>query len=373
MPDFFVGDPEAYASAAKRAFGDAVGSPGASRGALSGRADTARVEEGRASAVGAGAVLPSASDPPATLQGRTVFVTGGSRGIGLAIAKRAAADGANVVLAAKTVEPHPKLPGTIFTAAEECEAAGGKALPLQLNVQDEASIEKALARAKQEFGGVDILVNNASAIDNSATHGLAVKKFDLMHSINARGTFMASKHALPYLFESAAAGRNPHVLNLSPPLAYDPRWVKMGGTAYTMAKFNMSQCAVGMAAEYEGRVGFNCLWPCTAIATAAVDMLGGTLAMKASRTVDIMSDSAHWILTQDNARVTGNTFTDEDVCLGPLGMTEADLKRYRNSAWMPLMPDLYVGDAERLEWFLEKAQWVGSMAKGSFLSGKSRG
>ena len=171
-----------------------------------------------------------------SLAGKTLFVTGGSRGIGLAIAKRAAADGANVVLAAKTADPHPKLPGTIFTAAEECEEAGGKALPLQLNVQDEGAIEKAMEQAAQHFGGIDIVINNASAIDNSATKGLAVKRYDLMHSINGRGTFMTSKFALPHLFKSAEAGRNPHVLNLAPPLSHDPAWFKLCGTAYTMAR-----------------------------------------------------------------------------------------------------------------------------------------
>uniref|UniRef100_A0A7S2B8R4 Uncharacterized protein n=1 Tax=Octactis speculum TaxID=3111310 RepID=A0A7S2B8R4_9STRA len=255
------------------------------------------------------------------------------------------------------------------------EAGGGHALPLQLNVQNDEDIQLALEKAKAEFGGIDILINNASAIDNSQTHGLAVKKYDLMHSINARGTFMTTKFSLPYLFESSEAGRNPHVLNLSPPLAYDARWVKMGGTAYSMAKFNMSQSAVGMAAEYEGRIGFNCLWPITAIATSAVGMLGGTAALQLSRKKSIMSDSAHWILTQDNREVSGYTFTDEEVMCGKLGLSQSDLQKYRVNSWipLPLIPDLYVGDVERMEWLMDKASMIGSFAKGSFLSGKKRG
>ena len=206
-----------------------------------------------------------------SLAGKTLFITGGSRGIGLAIAKRAARDGANLVLAAKTAEPHPKLPGTIFTAAKECEAAGGRALPLQLNVQDDGAVQAAMQQAADHFGGIDILVNNASAIDNRGTAALSPKRYDLMHSINGRGTFMVSKHALPHLLK----GDNPQVLNLSPPLdcldppgqPRTPEWFRLCGTAYSMAKFNMSMCAIGMAEEYRGRVGFSCLWPRTAIAT----------------------------------------------------------------------------------------------------------
>jgi len=302
-----------------------------------------------------------------------MFVTGGSRGIGLAIAKRAAADGANVVLAAKTIEPHPKLPGTIYTAAKECELAGGNALPLQLNVQDDNAIQIALEKANKEFGSIDILVNNASAIDNSSSLGLSIKRYDLMMSINSRGTFMMTKFALPYLFDSSKQGRNPHVLNLSPPLAYDPRWLKIGGTAYSMAKFNMSQSAVGMAAEYNGQIGFNCLWPCTAIATAAVNMLGGSIAMQASRTVDIMSDSAHWILTQNNKVVTGRTFTDEEVLVDEMGLSPQSLKKYKVNKWMPLVPDLYCGDLDRMEWYVEKTKLLGRIVGGSFFGGKTKG
>ena len=208
----------------------------------------------------------------ATLAGRTILVTGGSRGIGLAIAKRAAADGANVVIAAKTVEPHPKLPGTIYTAAKECEDAGARAvLPIQVDILDDDATERMVAATVAEFGGIDILVNNASAIDNSGTLDIRTKKYALMHGINARGTFWSSKLCLPHLLKA----ENPHVLNLSPPLDLDPRWFKLGGVAYTMAKYNMSMCAVGMAEEFRGQVAFNCLWPRTAIATAAVKMLAG--------------------------------------------------------------------------------------------------
>lgn len=191
----------------------------------------------------------------ASLAGKTILVTGGSRGIGLSIAKRAAADGANIIIAAKTVEPHPKLPGTIYTAAQECEDAGGKALAVQVDIMDDEQSAACIAKAVQHFGGIDILINNASAIDNSGTLDVKAKKYQLMHNINARGTFWTSKLALPHLFKSSAAGRNPHVLNMSPPLDMDPRWFKIGGVAYTMAKYNMSMCALGMAEEFKGQVG----------------------------------------------------------------------------------------------------------------------
>eukprot|EP00940_MAST-03C_sp_MAST-3C-sp2_P001468 g1468.t1 len=324
---------------------------------------------------------PKDSPPPSndaktdstSLEGKTVFVTGGSRGIGLAIAKRAARDGANVVLAAKTVEPHPKLPGTIFTAADECEKLGGKALPIQLNVQDDDAIQRALETAAEKFGGIDVLVNNASAIDNSETLHLKTKKYDLMHSINGRGTFMMTKFALPYLLE----GSNAHVLNLSPPLDMDPRWFRMAGTGYTLAKFNMSMSAIGMAAEYRDRIGFNCLWPRTSIATAAVDMLAGTLGMQASRNVDIMSDTAHWILTQDSAKVTGNCFIDEDIVLDTdkMGKSTSDLDTYRINRWVPLIPDLFVGDPGDLDRYYKIAKKASGLMRGgmgSFFAGKTK-
>ena len=302
-----------------------------------------------------------------SLAGKTMFVTGGSRGIGLAIAKRAARDGANVVLAAKTADPNPKLPGTIYSAAEECEAEGGRALPLQVDVLDDDATERAIAEAVDTFGGIDILVNNASAIDNSGTLDVKAKKYALMHGINARGTFWTSKLALPHLLESAKQGRNPHVLNLSPPLDMDPRWFKIGGVAYTMAKYNMSMCALGMAEEFRGDVAFNCLWPRTAIATAAIKMLAGDMGMKASRSVDIMSDAAHWILTQPAGEVTGQCFIDDEVMTEKIGLSETDLDRYRMSKIVPLMPDFYVGNPADLEGYVDAARSAKGLV-GSFMS-----
>mmetsp|Transcript_17411 Transcript_17411/g.54350 ORF Transcript_17411/g.54350 Transcript_17411/m.54350 type:complete len:308 (-) Transcript_17411:26-949(-) len=294
-----------------------------------------------------------------SLLGKTLLVTGGSRGIGLAIAKRAAKDGANIVIGAKTATPHPKLPGTIHSAAEECLAAGaGGAIGVQTDILDDDATQRLVDAAVSEFGGIDILINNASAIDNSGTLEVKAKKYALMHGINARGTFWTSKLALPHLLKA----ENPHVLNLSPPLDLDPRWFKIGGVAYTMAKYNMSMSALGMAEEFRGQVAFNCLWPRTAIATAAIDLLAGDLGRKASRTVDIMSDTAHWILTQDKA-VTGNTFVDETICLEQLGMTEADLEKYRVSTMVPLMPDFYVGDAGELEKYIDAARKMQGAAK----------
>jgi len=311
--------------------------------------------------------MPASKSAEPSLAGKTLFITGGSRGIGLAIAKRAARDGANLVLAAKTATPHPKLPGTIFTAAAECEAAGGQALPLQLNVQDDAAIAEALKKAEERFGRIDILINNASAIDNSGTLALKPRKYDLMHSINGRGTYMMSKLAMPYLLK----GENPHVLNLSPPLDSlhpagqpgEPDWFRLCGTSYTMSKFNMSMSAIGMAEEFRGKVAFNCLWPRTAIATAAVQMLAGEPGMNASRSVDIMSDSAHWILTQDSS-VSGNCFVDDDIITDAdkLGHPASVLSGYRYNQWIPfpLIPDLYVGEPESLEWFHNAAKFVAS-------------
>src|SRR5688572_19417861 len=213
-----------------------------------------------------------------TLKGKTVFITGASRGIGLAIGLRAARDGANVVIAAKTAEPHPKLPGTIFTAAEEIEKAGGKALPLVVDVRDEAQIATAVKKAVETFGGIDACVNNASAISLTGTLETPMKRFDLMHQINTRGTFATSQACLPYLLKSA----NGHILNLSPPLNMEARWFGPH-VAYTMAKFGMSLCVLGMAEEFKGRVGVNALWPRTVIATAAVkNLLGGDDVVKAS-------------------------------------------------------------------------------------------
>jgi citronellol/citronellal dehydrogenase len=255
-----------------------------------------------------------------TLQGQTLFITGASRGIGLAIALRAAKDGANIVIAAKTAAPHPTLPGTIYTAAEEIEKAGGKALPCLVDVRDEAQVVAAVAKAVETFGGIDILVNNASAISLTGTLSTPMKRFDLMHSINIRGTFLCSQVCVPHLKKS----KNPHILNNSPPLNMEARWFAPS-VAYTMAKFGMSMCVLGMAEEFrtEG-IAVNAIWPRTLIATAAVrNLLGGDAAMRGSRSPEIMADAAHAILTKPSREVTGNFFIDEDL-LRKEGVTNFD-------------------------------------------------
>jgi citronellol/citronellal dehydrogenase len=276
-----------------------------------------------------------------SLRGKTMFVTGASRGIGLAIALRAARDGANVAIAAKTAEPHPKLPGTIYTAAEEIEKAGGKALPLIVDVRDEANVLDAVAQTVAKFGGVDICVNNASAIQLSGTLETDMKRYDLMHSINTRGTFVTSKACIPHLKKAA----NPHVLNLSPPLDMSPKWFA-GHTAYTMAKFGMSMCVLGMAAEFAADgIAFNALWPRTAIATAAVKYaLGGEPAMHASRTPEIMADAAYEIFNRPARACTGNFFID-DILLFEAG--ERDFDKYRVDPTKPLIPDFFVPDSAK--------------------------
>jgi len=258
------------------------------------------------------------SDSP--LAGRTVVMSGGSRGIGLAIAKRIAGDGANVALIAKTAEPHPKLPGTVFTAAEEIEEAGGKALPIVGDVRDEAQVAGAVAQAIERFGGVDIVVNNASAINLAPMGDLEVKRYDLMQNINARGTFVLTKACLEHLRSSDHA----HVLTLSPPLSADPKWLR-GHSAYTLSKMGMTMLTLGLAADEPG-IGANCLWPRTIIATAAVqNLLGGDEAMARARTADIYADAAYAILKRDPAGCTGNAFIDDEV-LAAEGVT--DLSKY---------------------------------------------
>jgi len=242
------------------------------------------------------------------LKGKTLFITGASRGIGKAIGLRAAADGANIVIVAKTGEPHPKLPGTVYTAAKEMEEAGGQALPLVVDIRSEDKIADAVAQANDKFGGIDILVNNASAIMLTGTLNTPMKRYDLMHSVNTRGTFASTQACLPSLLKAD----NPHVLNISPPLSMKPKWFS-SHVAYTMAKFGMSMCVLGHAAEFKGKVGFNALWPKTAIATAAVAMLGGDAMTKHSRKVEIMANAAHAILTRPHADCSGNFFVDEDV------------------------------------------------------------
>jgi citronellol/citronellal dehydrogenase len=273
------------------------------------------------------------------LSGKTLFITGASRGIGLAIARRAARDGANVAIVAKTSEPHPKLPGTIHTAAAEIEAAGGKALPLALDIRDDAGVAAAVQQVVQHFGGIDILVNNASAINLTPTEATPMKRFDLMFGVNVRGTFCCSQACLPHLKASARAGRNPHILNLSPPLSLDPRWFAPH-LAYTMAKYGMSLCVLGLAEELrrEG-VAVNALWPRTVIHTAALAMIPG-IDPAMCRTPEIMADAAHAVLTRDARQNTGNFYIDEQV-LADAGIT--DLDRY---AVVPgtrhFLPDLFL-------------------------------
>jgi len=275
-----------------------------------------------------------------SLRGKTLFVSGGSRGIGLAIALRAAHDGANVAIAAKTSEPNPKLPGTIHSAAAEIEAAGGRALPLVCDIRDEASVQAAVAATVAQFGGIDILVNNASAISLTGTLETPMKRFDLMFGVNVRGTFLCSQVCLPHLKASAAAGRNPHILTLSPPLNLDPKWFAPH-VAYTMAKYGMSLCVLGMAEEFrqEG-IGVNALWPRTVIATAALLMIPGAREqMDRTRQPSIMADAAYAILTRDARTTTGNFFLDDDV-LREAGV--ADFDRYAVKPGMPLLPDLFL-------------------------------
>jgi citronellol/citronellal dehydrogenase len=259
-----------------------------------------------------------------SLAGKRIFITGGSRGIGLAIALRAAKDGASIAIAAKTSDPNPKLPGTIHTAAAEIEAAGGKALAIQCDLRDETQIEAAMTQAAEAFGGIDILVNNASAINLTPTDQTPAKRFDLMFDVNVRGTFLTSQAALPHLRKSAAEGRNPHILNLSPPLSMKPVWFK-NHVAYTMAKYGMSMCVLGMAEEFKrDGIGVNALWPRTVIDTAALQMIPGIDAL-AGRTPEILADAAYIIFSRDAKKCTGNFFVD-DVLLASEGIT--DLEKY---------------------------------------------
>lgn len=273
-----------------------------------------------------------------SLEGKTLFITGASRGIGLAIALRAARDGANIVVAAKTAEPHPKLPGTIYSAAAQIAAAGGKALPLVLDVRDEANVETAVAAAVAAFGGIDILVNNASAIHLAPTANIEMKRFDLMHQINTRGTFMMSKYAIPHL----AKAQNPHILMLSPPLDFSEKWFAPH-LAYSLAKYGMSLCVLGLAGELRRQgIAVNALWPRTTIATSAVqNLLGGEQMVRASRTPDIVADAAHAIFLKSSREVSGQFFID-DLVLAQAGVT--DFERYRVDPSQPLMPDFFVPD-----------------------------
>ena len=274
-----------------------------------------------------------------SLAGKTLFITGASRGIGLAIALRAAKDGANIAVAAKTAEPHPKLPGTIYTAAEEIEKAGGKALPLVCDIRFEEQVVDAVEKAVARFGGIDICVNNASAISLTGTLQTDMKRFDLMQQINARGTYLVSRTCIPDLKRAA----NPHVLMLSPPLDMDPKWFR-GHTAYTMAKFGMSMCVLGMAAEFadEG-IAFNALWPRTGVATAAIrNALAGDEGMKHCRTTDILSDAAYLVFNKPAKGFSGR-FLIDDTFLAENGVTDFD--QYRVDPTKDLMPDFFVPDS----------------------------
>jgi citronellol/citronellal dehydrogenase len=271
-----------------------------------------------------------------TLRGRTLFITGASRGIGREIALRAARDGANVVIAAKTAEPHPKLAGTIHTVAEEVRAAGGRALAIQLDVRDEAAIAAAIEAAVREFGGLDVLVNNASAIGLTPTAATPAKRYDLMMGVNARATFLCSQAAIAHLAKSS----NAHILTLSPPLNLDPKWFA-GHVAYTMSKYGMSMCTLGMSEELRPLgIAVNSLWPRTTIATAAVEVHFPPEILRASRTAAIMADAAHVILTSDARARTGNFHIDEDV-LKAAGVT--DFERYAVTPGVALYQDLFVG------------------------------
>ena len=273
-----------------------------------------------------------------SLKNKTLFVSGASRGIGLAIALRAARDGANIAIAAKTAEPHPKLKGTIYTAADDIRAAGGKALPILCDIRDEAQVIAAIDRAVAEFGGIDICVNNASAISLTDSQGTDMKRFDLMMGINTRGTFMVSKYCIPHLKKA----ENPHILMLSPPLDMQAKWFERS-TAYTMAKFGMSMCVLGLSAELKAAgIAINALWPRTSIATAAVsNLLGGDAMMRASRTPEIMGDAAYVIFTKPSRDFTGR-FCIDDKLLYESGVR--DFEHYRVDPSVPLALDLFVPD-----------------------------
>ncbi len=273
-----------------------------------------------------------------SLKGKTLFISGGSRGIGLAIALRAARDGANVTIAARTDTPHPKLPGTIHTAAQEIEQAGGEALPVLCDIREEAQVAEAVAKTVERFGGIDICINNASAIQLTGTLETDMKRYDLMHQINTRGTFLVSKMCVPHL----KLAQNPHILNLAPPLDMKAKWFK-GHVAYTMAKFGMSMCTLGMSAEFASAgIAVNSLWPLTTIDTAAVrNLLGGNTVAAMSRSPEIMADAAHAILTRPSGEATGNFYIDEEV-LRAEGIT--DFSHYAPGAKGALAGDFFVPD-----------------------------
>jgi citronellol/citronellal dehydrogenase len=277
-----------------------------------------------------------------TLKGKTLFITGASRGIGLAIALRAARDGANIAIAAKTAEPHPKLEGTIHTAAAEIEKSGGRALPLVCDIRSEEQVERAVAETAAQFGGIDICVNNASAISMTPTEATEPKRFDLMFGINTRGTFVTTRACLPHLRKA----KNPHVLMLSPPLDMNPKWFA-GHVAYSIAKYGMSLCVLGFSEEFrKDGIAVNALWPRSTIATAAIaNILRGDKLMRMSRKPDIMGDAAHLALTQPARTFSGNFLIDDTFLYGTGGVTDFD--KYRVDASQPLAPDFFVPEASK--------------------------
>lgn len=271
-------------------------------------------------------------------QNKTIFISGGSRGIGLEIAKKLASQGANIVIAAKTAEPHPKLPGTVYTAAAEIEALGGKALACVVDIRDEEQVKSAVQLAVEKFGGIDVLINNASAIQLTGTLETSMKKYDLMNQVNVRGTYLCSQACLPYLLKS----ENPHVLTLSPPLNFESRWFK-NHTAYSIAKFGMSLCTLGMAAEFKGKVAFNSLWPKTIIATSAIEFaIGSAEIFNQARNAQIMADAAFEILSEDHREVTGQYFIDE-VVLRDKGYTDFEIYKMNPATKdEELIPDFFI-------------------------------
>lgn len=274
----------------------------------------------------------------ATLSGKTLFITGGSRGIGLAIALRAARDGANIAIAAKTSDPNPKLPGTVHSAAAEIDAAGGRALPIVCDIRFEDQVAAAVAKTVETFGGIDICINNASALSPTGTEATDMKRFDLMHAINTRGTFLTTKLCIPHLRKAV----NPHVLVLSPPLDLQPKWFK-NHVAYSIAKYGMSLCVLGMAEEFrKDGIAVNALWPRTAIATAAIANVLGRDLIAMSRTTDIMADAAHLILTQPSGELTGQFLIDDSFLFERGGVT--DFTPYRVDPSKPLVQDFFVPD-----------------------------
>jgi len=277
-------------------------------------------------------------------KGRTVFITGASRGIGLAIGKRLGKAGANVVIAAKTSAPHPQLPGTIYSASQEIEKEGGVSLPILCDIRDENQINNAVQETVKKFGGIDVVINNASAIFLRPTPDVPMKRYDLMHQVNGRGTFATTQAALPYLKESAANGRNPHVLNISPPLSLNPRWFK-DHTAYTMSKYCMSMCVLGHSAEFaEFGIAVNALWPRTGIATAAISYIAGEDTLSSCRKPEIMADAAFYILNRNSKSCTGNFFIDDEVLISE---GETNLDKYAVKPGVPLMPDFFVDEPRK--------------------------